>query len=75
MIDTNHAMEPGSSAYGPAIQKKVPKYFTPAGAFERRMASPMTVMMCPAKMNGERSLSLSEKHAKAIVRRAGGEVV
>jgi hypothetical protein len=59
--DINHARTPGTAEYDPATHRNVPKYFTPVGASEMLMVKPTALERRLAKMNGQRSLSLSEK--------------
>lgn len=57
---THQVTIPGNAAYEPAIQKKVPKYFTPCDALEMLILKPMRHIVSPASMKGDRSFVLSE---------------
>jgi hypothetical protein len=60
---TDQLIGPGLLAKLPMMHKYVPKYLTPDGASEILMIYPSRAIDCPANMNGERSLVLSEKYA------------
>lgn len=53
-------------AYDPDTIRNVPKYFTPMDACEMLIEKPVMHMRRPAKMKGERSLSLSDATANTM---------
>lgn len=59
-----HVRAPGEEEYVPAIHRNVPKYLTPMDAFEMLITKPTAQVRRPPRMNGQRSLSLSEKCAE-----------
>jgi len=50
--------------YDPVTHRKVPKYFAPFGTLNRLIPKPTAEERRPARIDGQRSLSLSEKWAK-----------
>ena len=64
MIRHHHATAPGTVEYAPVVHRNVPKYFTPAGAPERLIPKPRAPVRRLVRMNGQRSLSLSEQWPK-----------
>ena len=74
MIRHHHATMPGLAEYDPATHRNVPKYFTPAGASEILMPKPTAETRRPARTNGQRNFSLSEKWPKTNRVTAGKEL-
>jgi hypothetical protein len=64
---TDQLTGPGPAEKLPMMHKCVPKYLTPDGASVRLMIYPSRAIDCPANMNGERTLSLSERCANTNV--------